>query len=458
MRFSSILSIFFISIIIFNINEINAIEIDLNIEVDSSQSKEKKSSDIKKKFKENNSDKVTNDPETVYFIPNNKEKKQQFNIDGKLNFFYSYSNQDYKASSFAPQMIETDNRLNFRYKKTLDEKNNFFSDIEIKKKFNNNPRLRGTIGIDNKTYGILQLANFNDLTSLIVSSYDVMVGSGSGWYRNLNTNFNYPSNIVNSPIIDFDTVISFYADSDLASVMYFSPDFNGLKFGASYTADTFFDTPDILRAFPYKNVLSLGAQYSKEISKDVKMKLSAYSELGQSYYEAINPNAKSEDRFSDLRSFFLSGLIETKKFAFVLLYGDYGNSNTRDILPVLNSEPVKYVRPKDSYFWDGAMSYKFGDKTKASIRYTYATTGQDYAAVAPAAGIGAQVPSTDGKTGSIIFHNIALAINYKMFGDYLIPYIELDKFKLSDNDAVIQSDRKKPNNGFVVVLGARSNF
>ena len=45
-----------------------------------------------------------------------------------------------------------------------------------------------------------------------------------------------------------------------------------------------------------------------------------------------------------------------------------------------------------------------------------------------------------------------------MFGDYLIPYIELDKFKLSDNDAVIQSDRKKPNNGFVIVLGARSNF
>ena len=455
MRFTFILSIFFISIIIFNSNDVNSIGIDLK------KFKAKTSADIIKELKKKQSEKFENDFETIYYIPNDEKAKEQFTIDGKLNFFYSYSNQDYKASSFAPQMMETDNRLNFRYKNSLDEKNNFFSDLEVKKKFNNNPRLRGAVGIDNKTYGIFQLANFNDLTSLVVSSYDVMVGSGSGWYRNLNTNFNYPSNIVNSPIIDFDTVISFYADSDLASVTYFSPDFNGLKFGVSYTADTFFNTPDILRAFPYKNVLSLAAQYSKEISKDVNMKLSGYTELGQSYYEAINPNAKSQDRFSDLRSFFLSGLIETKKFAFVLLYGDYGNSNTRDILPVLNSDPVKYVRAKDSYFWDSAISYKFCDKTKASIRYTYATTGQDYAAYSdlfPAPCTLNKNPSTDGKTGSIIFHNIAFAINYKMFGDYLIPYIELDKFKLSDNDAVIQSDRKKPNNGFVIVLGARSNF
>ena len=120
MRFTFILSIFFISIIIFNSNDVNSIGIDLK------KFKAKTSADIIKELKKKQSEKFENDFETIYYIPNDEKAKEQFTIDGKLNFFYSYSNQDYKASSFAPQMMETDNRLNFRYKNSLDEKNNFF--------------------------------------------------------------------------------------------------------------------------------------------------------------------------------------------------------------------------------------------------------------------------------------------------------------------------------------------
>jgi hypothetical protein len=380
-------------------------------------------------------------------------------ISGRFHFFNSYTDEDFRKNKDDLQtLMQGDGRLNFFYEKKFENDSILYSSFEVKKKYDNAMRLKSLIGIKKEKYGDLKIASFNPIFDNFKTMYDISVGSSGAWLRNINSSFNYPENVTSGIINEVDSVVGFYTDHDLTSIMYKTPSFKGLNASVSYTNDTRFNRK-AKKNFPYKNVLSLLGSFEKNLSKDAKFTISAMTELGSSYQRDLNNNGNFDDdlRLDDLRSFLVSGLVEYKKLQVIAMYANFFKTNRFEKIPVFNQNPLpenfvatNFVEPKDTYYISLAASYKFTDKFKASISQFYSENGQDYAALPPA------LPSTNGLSGQVKFYSTTLGASYEIYKDSFSPYVEISRFTVKDNNAII--DAKKDNTGNVFVLGAKASF
>lgn len=374
---------------------------------------------------------------------------ENFKINGSFHFFNSQTNEDFRKDDSLTGLMQGMGTVNFSYSKKYNDKNEVYSLFEIRKKYDNATRLRSLVGIKSEKYGNLSVSSYNPIFDNFITPYNITVNSSGAWLRNVNTSLN---NVPNSWVLnDIDSVLGFFSDYDLTSINYSSPEIKGISLYASYTNDTRYKKKVALN-FPYKDVISLVGKIKQNITNDFSITASVMSEIGRSYKRDLNNDGNINDDpiLSELRSFLISGMIEYKKFKLVGMTGNYYKTNNLNFIPVLNDNT--HVTPKDSSFFTIAASYKFSDKLNSSIYHFYSETGQSYAS------IGNNPVDTEGKAGKMKFNSTSIAASYDIYQDKLSPYIELSRYTVKDNDAIINEQRSKDNNGFVFLIGLRSKF
>ncbi len=115
----------------------------------------------------------------------------------------------------------------------------------------------------------------------------------------------------------------------------------------------------------------------------------------------------------------------------------------------INNELGDAGKAKNTYYYDLAASYEVNKKTQISLSYFHSVYAQDYLFEDEDDGV---------FFGQAKLSNISLALDYKLYDDLLKPYVEINKFIVDDNDAVPLDKRRESNNGWVIVLGAKSKF
>jgi predicted porin len=379
-------------------------------------------------------------------------------IKGKFHFFNSHTNEDFRENKNLKSLMQGDGRIDFRYEKKFDN-SSVYTFFQVKKKYDNDTKLLSSIGIKSNKYGDFKIASFNPIFDEFNDPYRIVVGSSGAWLRNINTSFAHGEG-VSSPIInDIDSVMGFYTDHDLTSIMYKTSSFKGFDLGISYTNDTK-TKKEMKRNFPYKNVVSIVGNYNKELSESLKFGLSIMTEIGSSYNIDLNNDGFINDEtIDDLRSLMIGGTVDYNKLQFALMYANFFKTNRLSKIPVIkkNSSFLKFnsdlsVDSKGTQYISGAISYKFTDRLKASFYTFYSENGQDYAAIKPA------TPSTNGQTGQIKFLSNTIAASYEVYKNSFAPYVEISRFTVKDNDSTILSDKQKDNNGYVFVIGAKALF
>lgn len=466
-KFLKILSVLALS---FYTTDLFAVEIDMNSILKNKNSPVHKNNVEENKAK-SSSVKTEQEKETFQtdFITSYEVLSNKLSINGKIHLFHSYTNEDFRKNDDLERLMQSDGRLNVHYEKELRKGLSYYTDFEVKKKYNNATRLRSLVGIQNDKYGTFELASYNPIGNQFKSSYSIRAGSNGAWSRNINTGFSGSSAMPNGLLTEFDTVLGYYTDTDLTSVLYRSPKFQGLQFGASYTSDTRYKNKP-KKNFPYRDALSLAATYEKKINNDLGVTVSFLTEMGSPYDRDLNNNGSFDDeRLEDLHSYFGSVLLEYKKFSALASVGNFRHSNRLKKVPIIvgsigADQAVEFAHEGEAAnFIDLAVAYKFNKKFKASVSYFCSENGQDYAAFKN----NLNLPSTNGRTGKNNFYNTSLALEYKMMDGLFTPYIELNRFIVKNNDAILKNDLVamadsakylKDNTGYVFMIGANALF
>ena len=398
-------------------------------------------------------------PEQINNEKNLKINVGPIDVSGYFHFFWSNTIQEeiYNVTDTNSQ-IENEGALNFLYNNELNNDNKFSINFNIKKKFNNKLRFRTVLKFENNQCGDLELSNYSKIQdNLLVNTYWIKSGSNGAWDRAINTALeinNDPRNsyALNNTLTGYDTAETYGGDVDSANLAYYIKPIENLTLGASFSPKTYYT--NIENNFAnYKNIIKIGAMYDHDINEKTNLKLSLLAEHGT---PAKNPHNTSFDDsdLSDLHALNLGILIKYYAFSFGGTIGLWDKTGTLKNIPI-NAIP-EFTKPKDTHYFDIAAAYNLNDKTNISISYFKSIYAQNYAQDLATSTI--NKPSTNGKSGKSEFHNVSLAMDYKLFDDFVVPYIEIDKFTVKDNDAISQSEKRKNNIGLVLIFGTKSKF
>ena len=396
---------------------------------------------------------IDDSTEKVYEI---REKNIPINATGSFHFFWSTTSQDkIYAPSDSRVRGETEGSINFLYKNNISDSLNYSFNINLFKKFNNTLRLREILEIENQSIGKIQISNYRKIQDdLFVNTYWIKKGSNGAFDRSLNLSLTSEesrnANITNIAMTEYDTAMLHSSDTDSASVAIYKNFLDKkLTLGASYTPKTYNNY--VKNQFAnYKNIITLGAMYQAEVSDHLKVK---FSTLGEHGVPAAQPEGLREGLvLAKLNAINFGTMIEYNNLSIAGSFGIWGKSNH---LKNVATNAKDVVPSKDSYYFDVATSYNINEKAGISLSYFKSLSSQNYS-------LDDKFNSPENPelihAGQSEFQNISLAIDYKIFEDLVIPYAEINKFIVKDNNGLSEVDKRKDNIGWVFVLGAKSKF
>jgi hypothetical protein len=392
-----------------------------------------------------NNEKVLNSNQTL-----KNEEEKTLSLSGGFHFFLSTTNEDqiYEADSIQ-NMMKTEGYINFLHKNEVDENTSYSISSQIKKKFNNKVRIRNILEIENKNYGKIQISNYRKIQDdLFVNTYWIRAGSNNAWDSNINLKLNenniQNNHIKNGVLTGYDTALTNGADTDSATIAYYTPNSNPIIFGISYTPKVYYgEIKNPL--FNYRDIFTTALMYNKDINEKTNIKISALTEIG-----AAARNEELIDRkISELKAIHFGSIMQYSNFSIAGNIGFFGNSGHIAKISIDDGKIENFSKANNSHYYDLTTAYNINKKTKLSFSYFHSTYAQDY-----------PIKTDDNSiiTGQANLQNISLALDYKLYGDTFKPYIEINKFTISDNDALVLEKKNKDNDGWVFVVGAKSVF
>jgi hypothetical protein len=405
--------------------------------------------------KDTKNDNGNNESSSLNEILKNKsttdnEENGTLSIGGEFHFFLSNTNESaiYESDDIQ-NMMQNEGYINFVHKNNIDDYISYSIASQVKKKFSNNIRIRNVLEIENKNLGKIQLSNYRKIQDdLFVNTYWIKAGSDNAWDSNVNLLLSESAmpndHIINGVLTGYDTALTYGADTDSGTIAYYTPSSNPIIFGIAYTPKVYYEKIKN-ELFNYKDIFTAAAMYNKDINEETNIKLSILGEIGS---PAKNP--ESERKITGLNAIHFGGIFKYSDFLIAGTFGFFNDSGhlSKISLQTGGVEEI-FSDPKNSYYYDIATSYDINQKTKLSFSYFHSVYAQDY-------------PITDDNdsiiTGRANLQNISLALDYKLYGDAFKPYVEINKFTINDNDAVDPKQRNDDNDGWVIVLGAKSKF
>jgi hypothetical protein len=391
------------------------------------------------------------------------QNKIPVDVTGYFHFFWSNTLQEdqYNINN-ANGQAENEGFVNFFYHNEINDKQHYSINFQAKKRFNNSTRLREVFEFEDLSLGKIQLSNYKKIQDdLLVNTYWIKKGSNGAFDRNINTSltiqndFENPRNpnVMNNTMTGYDTAMIYGSNTDSATLALYKNFLDkNLTLGVSYTPKVYYDT--INNPFAnYKNVITFGALYQTQINEQLKLKLSALGEHGVPAEQLTIPH--NGLTLANLNALNLGALIEYNKLSIASSIGMWGKSNHLENVAT-GPNPNDITPSKNSYYFDIATSYNINEKTGLSLSYFKSLYGQNYSQDGIFNSI--DKPAINGQAGQSEFHNISLALDYKLFSDFVVPYAEVNKFIVKDNNALVEDQKRKDNIGWVFILGAKSKF
>jgi hypothetical protein len=405
-------------------------------------------------------DNIDEKPEQIVDQKYSKISVGPLGINGYFHFFWSNTPQEeiYNITD-SNGKTEAEGAINFLYQNELDDENKFSSNFNIKKKFSNKIRFRTTAKLENKTYGSIELSSYSKIQdNLLVNTYWIKSGSDGAWDRSINTSLSIFNDTrenlaLNNILTSYDTAETFGGDVDSANLAYYIKPIDGLTIGAAFSPRTYHTNIEN-DFFNYKNIIKVGALYDHNINEDTNIKLSFLGEHGTPAKNPYNTSFEFSD-LSDLNALNFGAIIKYQSISLGGSVGLWGKSGLLHNIPT-NINLTGFTKPKHTHYFDIAAAYNINEKANVSLSYFKSVYGQNYAQ--DSATSTTSRPSTNGNSGHSEFHNVSLALDYKLFNDLVVPYAEINKFIVKDNNSIIHDEKRHDNNGWVLVFGTKSKF
>lgn len=247
---------------------------------------------------------------------------------------------------------------------------------------------------------------------------------------------------------------SFDGVEDATKISYYTPEFEGLKFGVSYTPNSANNgvsstTARDVDLIQIQNIFSFGANYSQDFD-NLGVEISATAEKGQ----IKNSKSAAGTQRNDLFSYDVGATLSYFGFSVGASYGSWGKSlmpkngiyscdyNSSQTLASQNcsSDAQKFSNP---YYYTYGIAYQFGP-------------------------IAASVTSLKSTFQKNDYDAISLGLDYKLTRD-LMPYFEFTKFSFTTNQVsasdvanqgtIADAQRQiKDNQGYVLLTGILYSF
>lgn len=217
-------------------------------------------------------------------------------------------------------------------------------------------------------------------------------------------------------------------------VNYFTPKYNGVQFGISYTPDVKFfgtasQTHSITRSTgdQYKEITALAATYEKGINKDLSFAIAATGEIGRS-------KGASADR-NNLKAYELGGKVVYKNFALAGSYSDWLSSGE----PVNKSTAASY----------GANHWTIGGEYSQDIWGISVTYLQSKRANSYSSGVPATTATHDNSHNKL--REVSIGFDITPMPGFM-PYVEYTYFEF-ERAATLAN-----NTGGVLLAGTKITF
>ncbi len=290
-------------------------------------------------------------------------------------------------------------------------------------------------------YGRLEMGSAKSpASSMRITPYSIAAGPGGDWDSWAKPD---PTSEENRQV-PYVTGFSNFLDQKLRSsgkveysrkVTYYTPEAYGLRMGLSYIPDTsnvgyagVYDSsvqhsPVYSKYHFYvKNGIAAGLTYNKELTEDVKIKLSAVGETGKVVAEKKKNVVASVDHdFGYLKTYNIGAQLDYKNISFATSYADHLNSLTQ-----------KDELNKGTKIYGFSTRYKW-EKISASIAYI----------------------ASSHKNNKI--KAVTIGTDYKM-APGLKPYAEVAYFLAKGKYMDPTAEKPPSHKGFVVVVGAKVEF
>jgi hypothetical protein len=413
-------------------------------------------------------DKKQEEKKTPYSIKSINSKAIEFN--GYFNGFLSNTiqNEEYNITGTDSQ-IEHEATLNLLYKDAVCKDLEYAVNFSLKKKFSNELRPRTFIQLDHKTYGKLELANYSKIQDdILVNANWIRAGSRNAWDRSINTSLRIDDDeryrpSLNKILTEYNIAETFGFKRDVANIAYYYKPFENLTIGTSFAPKAYYVKIED-HAFNYKNIIKFGAVYKFKTQDPLDFRISFLNEYG---VQARDHGFDKE--VSDLNTFNIGFLLKYLRFGFAGTAGLWNNTGACRNIPTCNTNNCDnqfYAKPKTTSYFDLAIAYDLTQKLKTSLSFFKSFNAQNYAQAENTNlnfftnnGNGIY-PPTNSQSGQATFSNISLAFDYKLHKEFLVPYLEFNKFLVKDNSAILETSdlKRKDNDGFVAVLGLKAKF
>jgi len=260
---------------------------------------------------------------------------------------------------------------------------------------------------------------------------------------------------------------SFYTAAELPEtskankINYYTPNFNGLTFGISYTPDTkaketVDNAKDILENSAddgYKNVIQPAVRYETNLSDDVKLTSAVLGAFGKakdhSYTRTTGSGSSAETTTlniarKDLKAWQLGLGLSYKNISLAGSYGDLGQSGTaKDRANSSNNN--KY----GGKYWSIGSVYGI-DKYGISVNYMESNRAGFISGDTES-----KINASKDNQEYNKFSAISIGADYQVMPG-LLPYIEVTRFNFKENKNF--GDNTKFNKGTVFLVGTKVQF
>jgi len=260
-------------------------------------------------------------------------------------------------------------------------------------------------------YGKVEVGSgFDAATQMMVTGFDISRGTGDNW-----TDYAYfRPDVAMSPIPSF-FLSGYHGDGNIETsrkVTYFTPKFNGFRFGLSYIPDTgnigsttpsnidltkskarvvnsADDRVRYVEKNSAKNAFALGATFEHNISDGVDVKISATGEIGQAAQKGVmgapdpaDANAvlsagKTEYKLANIRTYNIGAVLTYGNFSYAGSYGEVRGFTSKEV--DANKRRTQFYTAAAAYTQGPvgvSVSYALGDARKNKINSV--TLGTDY--------------------------------------------------------------------------------
>lgn len=410
-----------------------------------------------KNFYENNRQLKTDEEDS------NEIEEIPIKTTGSFHFFWSNTLQidDYGISS-SKIRSENEGIIDLLYKNETSDEKRYLIDFNLKKNFNNAFNLKVFFELEDDNIGKIQLSSCRKIQDdLLVNTYWIKKGSGGAFDRNINLNLRNKQDIetntfrndyvLNDVLTEFDTALLHSSNTDSASISIYKNFLDkNLTIGASYTPRVY--NNEIKNSFAnYKDVITVGAMYQTDINENLNLKFSTLGEYGKPLNQP--KDVKEGLELANLNALNFGTVVKYNNFSLAGTLGLWYQSNHLKNLILGTTGNIITAPTKDSYYLDVAASYDINDKAGISLSYFKSLMSQNYSKD----GIFNTIDKPNiAEVGQSEFENISLALDYKLFSGLITPYAEINKFRVTDNNGLIEN--RKDNMGWVLMFGAKNKF